>query len=264
MSIGFEEILGLLFFVFFVILPLFTKKGPPAQGGPAKGGQPGAPRPGSGTPTSAGRPAQQPVASAQPAPQASAQPQSWRELMQEVQRRVAQAEAQDARRRQQAAGRGAQAQQAADRGSLVGRAAPGTLPQARGGGLVSGAGGGSLVSSDPFEGRLVTSRPQPTSLGREGRSAPLAEAEPLQVSRRRVNSRLAVDADHPAASPGKRMPDARQRGAASTARLGAPTPGGPTFLSVGRDDLVRGLIWHEVLSEPAALKRLRRTRSQLH
>ncbi len=28
-------------------------------------------------------------------------------------------------------------------------------------------------------------------------------------------------------------------------------------------DLLRGMIWHEVLSEPAAVKRLRRTRSRL-
>lgn len=274
MNIGFEEIIGLIFFVFFFIIPLFTKKkGPQGGQAPGKPGKPAAGGPGK----SAAGPAQ-----ASPGPQARGaqasttpgrQPQSFREMLEEIQRRVAEAE-QTARKDAGSTTPGRPAQSAAAPARPT--AKPTTLPPAHEGGLVSGQQSGRLVTSGPSGGQLVSGGTPSAGLGREGASAPLPESEPLQVTRRRVDPRRAVDSHEQVVRPGSRTPDGRHGAKTGTATLGAPgvrrEPGdrgshgashGPVFLGAGRDDLLRGMIWHEVLSEPAAVKRLRRTRSRL-
>ncbi|MBX3139784.1 MAG: hypothetical protein KF875_03460 [Trueperaceae bacterium] len=277
MNIGFEEIIGLIFFVFFFVMPLFTKK-KGQQGGQAPR-KPNAPATGG---AGQGVPGTRP--SATTAPQARGakadagasgrQPQSFREMLEEIQRRVAEAE--------QATQRGPAGQVPAGRQATPARpvATPTTLPPAHQGGLVSGQQSGRLVTGGPAGGQLVSGNAPSGGLGREGASAPPPESEPLQVTRRRVDSRRAVDAHEQVVRPSVRTPGGRQGARPGAATLGAPGArrepggrgshderhggvGGPAFLGAGRDDLLRGMIWHEVLSEPAALKRLRRTRSRL-
>lgn len=285
MNIGFEEIIGLIFFVFFFVMPLFTKK-KGQQGGQAPR-KPNAPATGGGAPGARPTPTASQTRGAQADAGASGrQPQSFREMLEEIQRRVAEAE-QTAQR--PAAGQ-AQAGQAGRTtpAPATAQAAPArptatatTLPPAHEGGLVSGRYSGRLVTGDPAGGQLVSGTAPSGGLGREGVSlAPLPESEPLQVTRRRVDPRRAVDAHEQVVQPSVRMPGGRQGARPGAATLGAPGArrepggrgshgerhggvGGPAFLGAGRDDLLRGMIWHEVLSEPAAVKRLRRTRSRL-
>ncbi len=267
MNIGFEEILGLVFFVFFVVVPLFSKKNkPPTKGGPAAGGAPASsPRsgaPSSGAPTaSAGPRAGGPVVS----DARQAEPGSWREILQEVQRRVAEAEVRESggsvtpsEPRRATTGM----PQARTDGPLVRERASGSLvsggttsASASGGGLVTSRPGG-LVTSDPFGGGLVSGRPAAAGMGREGlMSSPLEEAEPLRVTRLSSRSRQPDD-------PNAATVTTRRRGQSVAAKMGAPMPEGPKLLRTGRDDILRGMIWHEILSEPAALKRPRRTTSR--
>lgn len=264
MNIGFEEILGLVFFIFFVVVPLFSKKnkpqsrgGPPAGGAPTSSPRPGAPdsgAAGSGAPAASGgpRPGGPVTADAR-----QAEPGSWREILAEVQRRVAEAEVQES---------GGSATPPEQRRSTSGmpqaRSTTTLAPERTSGSLVSGrtssasASGGGLVTSDPFGGGLVSGVPAPASMGREGMmSSPLAAAEPLRVTRLGGRSRQPEDPDVATVTP-------RRRGQAVAARMGAPTPEGPKLLRTGRDDILRGMIWHEILSEPAALKRSRRTTSR--
>ncbi len=281
MNIGFEEIIGLIFFVFFFVVPLFTKK-KGQQGGQAPA-KPTAPRAGG---AGQGAPATQPTATRPTAAQQTGgaradasgsgrQPQSFREMLEEIQRRVAEAEG----AAQRGAGQ-APAGQPAQAAPTRPTATPTTLPPAHQGGLVSGQYSGRLVTGGPAGGQLVSGNAPALGLGREGTSAPLPESEPLKVTRRRVDSRRAVDAHEQVVPRGGRTPAGRQGARSGAATLGAPGAlrepggrgshgglhggvGGPAFLGAGRDDLLRGMIWHEVLSEPAAIKRLRRTRSRL-
>ncbi len=277
MNIGFEEIIGLIFFVFFFVVPLFTRKkgqqggqAPRKPNAPTTGGAPGT-RPTTPTAQTRARGAQADAGAS------GRQPQSFREMLEEIQRRVAEAE-QTAH--SGPAGEVAAGQQATQAKTARPTATPTTLPPAHQGGLVSGQQSGRLVTSGSSGGQLVSGKVASGGLGREGASAPLPESEPLQVTRRRVDPRRAVDTHEQVVQPTVRMPGGRQGARPGAATLGAPGArrepggrgshgerhggvGGPAFLGAGRDDLLRGMIWHEVLSEPAAVKRLRRTRSRL-
>jgi len=267
-TIGFEEILGLFFLVFFVIVPLFARK----SKGPT-GSAPRPPGPGQGAPPrhTGGTGGSTPTGGGRVVADSGSQPGSWREILQEVQRRVQSAEATEAA----ASGRGP----VTGEPSLAGRAAPSHLPQAAAGGhLARGqasavspanahgasarrapAGSGGLVKSDPFGGGLVQGQATSSSLGREGvRFVPPDEADPARVTRLRSKGRAASGAlEAVAALDASTM---RPRDRATAAKLGAAVPHEQPFIGMSRSELVRGMIWHEILSEPAAVRRLRRTR----
>ncbi len=266
MKIGFEEILGLFFLIFFVVIPLFAKKNkPPAKGVPqSPGPRPGSPGVGGTTAGSAAGSAGRAVADTQ------GQPGSWREILQEVQRRVQAAEGTEAA--------------ASGHGPVVGgptsapRAAAGHMPEARTDGrLVQGqasasfpsnaaspsaqppVGTGGLVGGDPFGRGLASGQTTATGLGRVGTGfVPPVEAEPARVTRLRSKGRAASGALAAVAalsSAGTQPSDQKP-----AAKLGAPVVESQPFIRMGKDDLVRGMIWHEILSEPAAVRRFRRTR----
>lgn len=263
MKIGFEEILGLLFLVFFVIVPLFTKKSkgptsrPPRAPGPGQGPARQASGPGHSSPAGGG--------GGRVVADTGGQPGSWREILQEVQRRVQSAEATEAA----ASGRGP----VVGEPSLAGRATPGHMPQASAGGQAGtaapagtagasgrpGSSGGGLVRSDPFGGGLVQGQTTSSSLGREGaRFVPPDEADPARVTRLRSKGRTASGAMEAVAALDAST--RRPRDLATAARLGTAVPHEQPFIGTSRSELVRGMIWHEILSEPAAVRRLRRTR----
>lgn len=286
MRLDLDNLLGLLFFVFFIVLPLISranKKGqPPGKGQgrpgqPVQGGQHGAPRvplPG------------QPVASSDRASPATI-------TLEEIRRRVQEAQAREA---------------ASMGGSTPGvPAMPGApRPMPRG-----------LVASDPFESTLVSGAPPPSVLGREGgaeqvgtgpsalgregsspqpvprpgpaptqptvtqpssrtpsilgREGPAPRERgrslqhvrptvaPTQAAEGRARSRAEIG-DHAGAAATGATNDAQRRHAASLGATLSPVAG----MRFDRAGILHGLIWHEVLSEPPALKRLRRTRSRPH
>ena len=269
MNLSFETILGIIFFIVFFVLPaLGRKKGPQDETE--------APKPPPGTagdgkaPARPAAPAAQPVRQPQSQPQASTAarpPQAKRggplsagsieEALEEIRARV----------------RDAQQQEDSRRGAPVPQAT--TQPQGardqtapRTGRLVpSDPGGGGLVSG---EARRIgqTGSTQPTSaLGREGAPSAAAQrgarqpqaggvAAPIEVQRRGAHRARRGSAEITGvATPGQRAPGALPQGAAPAATLSAP------LLATDRASLVTGMIWHEILSEPAARRRLRRTRS---
>ncbi|MFA5552070.1 MAG: hypothetical protein WDA03_10710 [Trueperaceae bacterium] len=272
MNLSFETILGIIFFIVFFVLPaLSRKKGhqdeeeapkpPPGSAGDGK------------APARPAVPAGQPVRGPQAQPQAStaarpAQPQQARkggplsagsieEALEEIRARVREAQLQEDSRR------GAAAPQAATQPqSAKAQTAP------RAGRLVpSDPGGGGLVSGEARRiGQTGTTQPS-SALGREGAPAPAAQrgarqpqaggpSAPLEVRRRGAHRARRGSAEiTDEVAPTQRAPDGLPRGAAPAARLSAPV------LATDRASLVKGMIWHEILSEPAARRRLRRTRS---
>lgn len=260
MRLDFETILGILFFVVFFILPAFNrKKKAPSEAAPQRPAQEGAPAEVRGQPVN-GAPAEQ--ASAQPRPthrpppatRGAAKPGTFEEALEEIRARVREAQLnEDAQR----GARGAKQKQA-----TVQQPAAKPPPQR-----------GRLVRADPFGGSLVSGeashisgrtgptgtatpgtqaqqrrpRPVPGGLGREG------VAEPLAVTRRVSGTTRA------SARAGKRdltSVDALPGNAPSTATLAAQG------LSMNRQALLTGMIWHEILSEPVATRRRRRTKSR--
>lgn len=272
MRLDFETILGIIFFIVFFILPAFSrgrKKMPEEEAaGPEQAPAPGrsegaeparnqpAPTPQATRPARSARPQGQARASTQPSSQPRPAPRSQgpltagsiEEALEEIRARVREAQREENER--QAGGR---------RGSAASQPQTSTTP-ASSGGLAGGGSGGSLVSSQArtLSGRPVSTPrpaggpqprptpPRPASLGREG------VAEPLQVARRRKR------AEQGAAQQRREragLEDGLHPASRSTARLDAPV------LRTDRRALVTGMIWHEILAEPAA-KRLRRTRSR--
>lgn len=272
MSIGFEEILGLLFFVLFVIVPLFSKRGK----APGKAPQPpaGTPRrPAAPLPDHGGTPAGHVTLDTSPQ-----EPSTWGDILQEVRRRVAAAEAAQAEASMgspsQPGGASPQPQPAATGRSPQPRPRPQQVQQRTSGSLVSSpasglspARSGGLVPSDP-QGSSVRGRQQPSSLlGREGSGpspAPRADSpsEPMQVTRlaRQGRSPEGQDDGGPTVT---RMPSSRPSAARLSPASGTVAPrAGRPLIGTSKDDLIRGMLWHEILSEPVAAKRLRRIRSR--
>jgi len=245
-NIGFEEILGLIFFAVFVIIPLFTKKNRPTARGAPPARPPQAP---------GGAPA---------ADAAPAEPGTWRELLQEVRRRVAEAEAEQTGR----APGGAPHPRRPLEGE--GQVLVSGMPEAPGDArlvrdrtsrpLVTSSTSGGLPAARP--GGLVTADPALAGLGREGPAArqpasPARSDEP-RVTRLPQGRRGEASSGPARTTTRTRPPDAARLGAAAAPT--APARGG--LIKTGRDDLVRGMIWHEILSEPVATRRLRRARSR--
>lgn len=281
MSFDLDNLLGLLFFVVFIVLPLFSrgkKKGQqPQQGKSAAGEQPRAPvAPTRQASTTAPRAplSGQPTASADRGG-------SMTITLEEIARRV-----QEAQMRESASSGGA--------GLPPAPTGPVAPPPRRG-----------LVASDPFEGSLVSSSGPPrTTLGREG-SAPAPGQQRMSVlgreggapdprahtsvlgregmgpqppqprSGRSHASLLGREGPQTGMEPSLRqLKDKTARAAAAvigenedsrrrSGVLGATlSPVGP--LRLDRAGIMHGLIWHEVLDEPPSLKRLRRSRSRLH
>lgn len=265
MNFDLEAIFGLLFVIFFVVVPIFSKRkkgGPPGQpgqpGGP--GGPPQAPRGGPpvvSTGTERG-------AAASSSPPASAQPSqspagSLQATLDEIRKRV-----QEAQQQEQASGEAGRAatrpthpastsQQSA---TLSGSQAPMSADQF-GSGMFSSprsAPGSSQPPVGSQPGRTAAPRPATSApLGREGRprSAPLDSAAQLEVSKTQRAPRRS--ARH--APTGDVVP-ARRGEAASETKLSS------ALLGTTRADLVRGMIWHEILAEPVAHKRRRRIKSR--
>ena len=278
MSFSFETILGIIFFIVFFILPAFSKKKgapedeaapkPPTAkpGGEAEPGRPVAPAPaqpqraqGQARASTAGQGAPNQQAPKGRGPLTAG---SIEEALEEIRARVREAQMQEdagrptapvARKRQQA-----QAQQ---------------QPPQPSGQLVKGDAGGSLVSGEARHIGDTGSRVPKSSLGREGGAAapgraPAAGARqsslgregvsaPIEVSRRsRDRTRRTTSEITDSPVPGARKAGALPPGAPPAARLTAPV------LATDRSSLISGMIWHEVLSEPAAKRRLRRTRSR--
>lgn len=288
-----DTILGLLFFVFFVVVPLFSrgargKQGRPGQGRTKGGGR--ASTPGSGAAT-AGRPS---ASTGQDAPSVT---------LAEIRRRV-----EEAQRREQ------------ERARMAGQ--PVTPPQAA-------TRPGSLVGSDPFEGALVSvperrlsdiGERRPAGLGPEGapgqegkapaRAASAREGAPAGMGDRHVIGRegsargaqldtgsligregtggqgtlgsrptragvLGREGSGKVVSPTVAPTTRAARRSARTARaeIGSEVPardgkrpvaagvaarlGGAAALQTDRAGILQGLIWHEILSPPLALRRRR-------
>src|SRR5690606_20420246 len=95
----------------------------------------------------------------------------------------------------------------------------------------------------------LAGRRVPGSLGREGTPS---VAAPLEVARRQPSQRAGSQPGQAARAGADALPPGLQ----AAARLDAPV------LRTDRNALVTGIIWHEVLSEPVAKRRLRRTRSR--
>lgn len=261
MRIDLDTLLGLLFFVAFFVLPVLSRarsKQPPQ-------GQTGAPPPGRTAPaptalSGSGRASNpgpsaagsgRPQASTAP-PQGAPPPDSPLAMLEEIRRRV-----QEAQERERAAKRPA-GQSGTTKATTAPRA-PAARPTAASAGAPAGRG---LVSSDPFERGLVSGeprRPPPASaLGREGRTATVT-ADPLRVERLPARRKGTIDGpEAPAARRTASAPaDKRRKDAGVGARLGA--------LGLDRLDratVLHGLVWHEILDEPAAYRRLRRQRSR--
>lgn len=297
MSFDLDNLLGLLFFVVFIVLPIFARGNKKAKGQQPQG--PAGRRPSTGP---SGAPQQ--AASAQPRsvplpgqPTASADRGASSTItLEEIRRRV-----EDAQRRELESRRGAQASTATpgSAGSL-----PATRPPRRG-----------LVSSDPFENTLVGdstvagmgregvsvspesgyqavigregTRPQsqarPTVLGREGSLPSGSARSPGVLGREGLAGRegpsgAARRAPRSTGTPGPLGREGADRSArAAAAVIGATSdltrrqggaagsklsPIGP--LRFDRPAIMQGLIWHEILGEPPSIRRLRRTRSRLH
>ncbi len=267
-----ETILGISFFVVFFILPALTKKKQPPEGEapPERPGGDAAPQRPASQPAAGGaqparastaaRPAQAPAGTA-PRPSRGAGPLtagSIEDALEEIRARVREAQ------EQESAGRTNRKRPAA----APARAQ--TTPGGAGKGTSSGA--GSLVSGEVRRMAETGSRPPGAGLGRQGGATasgyPGAQtavgslgregvAAPLEVIRRqRQRVQQVGEAGTAAANAGKRAQGALPQTAAAAATLSAPV------LATDRTSLVQGMIWHVILSEPAALKRVRRTRSR--
>lgn len=130
--------------------------------------------------------------------------------------------------------------------------------------------GGSLVSGEARRIRYTGTAPTGTVLGpqaprtappprsasgRSGAPGQQQVAAPLEVERRRDRPKRE---NARAARAPQRLSDAKDalhRPGAPAATLSAP------FVTTDKASIVKGMIWHVILSEPAAKKRLRRTRS---
>lgn len=279
MSFDLDNLLGLLFFVVFIVLPLFSrgkKKSQPQQGKTAQGQAPRPPVAPGGQPTTAA-----PRAPLSGQPVASADRGASRTItLEEIARRVQEA----------------QLRETASAGGTLMQPAPAAPPPRR-----------PLVAGDPFEGSLVSgtrttapasalgregaapdpSRQQASVLGREG-SQPSAESRGSLLGREgqgpqpsRSQTRTQRAGSLGREGPSTRVAPSLRQLRDKTARAAAAVIGeneeprrrtgpiGATLSPVGplrfdRAGIMHGLIWHEVLGEPPSLKRLRRSRSRLH
>ena len=284
MRIDFDTILGLLFFVVFVVLPLVSRarKGSGTPGQPGQPGQPPRPgMPGAPGPGTQGRQAQgggqtaqrqlmgQPTAQAAPPP---ARPGSPMATLEEIRRRVM-----EAQEREEQARRLRESGQGAMRAGQP-QASTAQAPTAR-------PAGGSLVSAPPSS--IGGSQPRPTIAGNQPGhpqhgSRPLAQdaqgaqraRELLLESFTHAPSQGGLGREGP--PPGTVRPTVKPRTRSTVAAVASaeaaaykqrqPGPlrsrlGSPALVELSRDGILKGLLWHEVLSEPVA-RRMRRTRSR--
>lgn len=283
MNFSFETILGIIFFIVFFVLPALNRKkpdkdeaGPEAPAEPADGRTqegPAQARPATDAP--AGQPRTRPAQAStdqqgSPAPRASTSrgggpltAGSIEEALEEIRARVRDAQQQEESQRGSTSARRSSSQSSAPRKGRTVKSDTG------GGGLVSGeARRKGETGSGP--GRSVAgreraaasgARPTPDQAARSTRGAD-SVAEPLEVVRRSRDKarRARQEVSDPTGQPGTAQ-DGLPRGGGGAARLGAPGVPGARALATDRRSLVTGMIWHEILSEPAAKRRLRRTRS---
>ncbi len=277
MRLDFETILGIIFFVVFFILPAFNRKKKPEgeetaapkvpPGTKGAGGQPSAPVGPATAPTRSPQPAGRaaaPQASAQPTPQRAAPQQrpttatTIEEALEEIRARVREAQQQESARGAGTTRRKAAPQQpaGAPRTGATRGAQPGSLVSAQPTTLGGASGtGGSLVSTPARSIGSTGSTPAQFVIGREGASSPKREhvSAPLEVTRKARRRTLEDGKD--LAALGARKTNASRQGVTPVSHR-SPT------LAMNSNALITGMIWHEVLSEPAARRRLRRTRSR--
>lgn len=258
MSFDFEAILGLLFFVFFVVVPLLRggkKAGQQQPGQPGQAGQP----PGQAQ-------AQRPVAggtvtsqTATPRPTTTAQPNpdTLMATIEEIRRKV-----KEAQEREEEARRGvSQPSRATGQtsGTLVSNAQPGSLASAPRSTLTSAPArtlSGNVIQRGPSA-TLQPSRPPPQSirqpppspLGREGSISPEMRVERLQGVKPTVRPSREVA-----------MTTAQKRAARQKEldKAFGATIGAAPLMATDKDSIMRALIWHEVLSEPMVMRRRKR------
>lgn len=293
MSFDLDNLLGLLFFVVFIVLPLFSrgKKKQSQQGKSAQGAPPRPPQV-PAQPSATGAPrspvVRQPTASVDRGASSTI-------TLEEIARRVQEAQLRES--------------------GSTGVGGPPPAPSGQSARTSRG-----LVASDPFERTLVSSSQPRTVLGREGDVPQPSLMRPSVLGR---EGAPAAGQAHQGASvigregmPAGSLADSsllgregvgRQAGGRRSSPLGREGPTtrvapslsqmrqrqdksaraaaavigegeeqrrrsgqfGATLSPVGplrfdRAGIMHGLIWHEVLGEPPSLKRLRRSRSRLH
>lgn len=294
MSFDLDNLLGLLFFVVFIILPIFSrgkKKGQPQQGQQTTGRPPAA---GSGAPAARGTTATssgtRPVALPGQATASADRGSSGTITLEEIRRRV-----EEAQRREVASRQGTQAATSAAEVRPARRGLVSSDPFEQtlvGGASPRGMGreGTTVASNQPYQtvlGRegagMSTSQPRPGVLGREGalpggstrsqgvlgregfagkegpsgaaRRTPRIQGTPGPLGREGVSR-----SDRAAAAEIGEAADARQRGGI----LSGSKLSHSGLLRFDKRSIMQGLIWHEILGEPPSVTRLRRTRSRLH
>jgi len=255
-----DSILGILFFVVFVVVPLFTNASRRGQGRGAKGaGQGRAQGTGTGQAAAGDAPDQVPMTLAE-----------IRRRVEEAQRREEElAKARRARGRQPAEERpGSLVTGDPFEGSLVSTPArrlgesagpsaslgPMSSPatgQTTGGYVLGPEGGvpGSFPTGDFVlgrEGAQTPRRPSDGSLGREGAAAPRPPKPPTSRGAQPDRSARAAASEIGRASGAR---PAKQAGKATLSRTWA--------LRTDEESILNGLIWHEVLSRPKALRHWR-------
>lgn len=280
MRLDFEAILGLLFFVVFIVLPLVRgskKAGQNQQPGQQRPGQPpGAP----GQPTASGRPLasgqapsstaggnasgrpllsqgapRTPTATATP-PQGAPAPDSLMSTIEEIRRRVREAQEREEAARRGTAQASTQPSSSQQQGSLVGSDAfQSTLVSAPerklSGAAVQRGPSGTQQPTRQMPSSLVQQgqrTPPPSPLGREG-----VTSDPMRVER--------LQPVKPSVKPTRKDAEGRPSAYARGQRRGGALPatiGAASLLAADRDAIMRGLIWHEVLSEPMVLRRRKR------
>ncbi|MBX3143748.1 MAG: hypothetical protein KF813_08340 [Trueperaceae bacterium] len=261
MSFDFEAILGLLFFVFFVVVPLLRggkkagqqQPGQPPQPGQA-GQQPGqtqAQRPVAGSTATSQTNAPRPTTTAQP------NPDTLMATIEEIRRKV-----KEAQEREEEARRGvSQPSRATGQtsGTLVSNAQPGSLASAPPSTLTSAPArtlSGNVIQRGPSA-TLQPSRPPPQSirqpppspLGREGSISPEMRVERLQ------GVKPAVRPTREAAMTTAQKRAVRQK---ELDKAFGATIGAAPLMATDKDSIMRALIWHEVLSEPMVMRRRKR------
>ena len=276
MSFSFETILGIIFFIVFFILPAFSKKKgsqeedeaapkPPTKAGGAEAGRPVAQAP--AQPQRAqGQARASTSTQGAPAPQAQKgrgplTAGSIEEALEEIRARVRDAQMQEDAGRPTAPARPRQQTQpgrpAAQHATRTARSDTGDRSLVSGEARRIGDTGKPRTPSVGSEASATAPGRRPSASAQQSSLGSSDVAAPLEVTRRnRGRPRRTARDITDSTSPTARKTDALPPGTLPAARLSPPV------LATDRSSLITGMIWHEILSEPAAKRRLRRTRSR--
>jgi len=264
LSFDLDNLLGLLFFVVFILLPIVSRSRKRQQQRPKDGrtatGAPTGPTQGRASTRSVPLPGQA-AASADRGSSATI-------TLEEIRRRVEEAQRRELQSRQ--------GSQSSTSSQAFAPSAPAAKPVRRG-----------LVASDPFEQTLVggaapagmgregpageAGTPYQSVLGREGYAIEPTQARPSILGRQGARTSGSTRAPglrgrggtdrtaRAAAAAIGEADDPRQLGGPGTSSKLSPTG----LLRFDRRSILQGMIWHEILGDPPSSKRPRRTRSRL-